>query len=221
MDHTLLKTDPAALDDLFRRAFPDIYEAEARAAILEQAHLQEIPAGQVWMEIGGYIKYIPLVLEGMLKLLREDEDGNEMLLYFVGAGETCAMSLTCCMSEARSTIRVVAEEDTLLLAVPVRYMDEWTDRFRSWKSFVLLTYQRRFEELLRTIDGVAFKKLDTRILDLLRERVRNQGSPIVATTHQDLANELNSSREVISRLLKAMERDGLVKLGRQRIELLA
>ena len=211
------------VDDLegsLRRTFPDIYEAEARAAILEASTLEELQAGDIWMDIGGYIKKIPLVLHGSLKLLREDDNGNEMLLYFVGVGETCAMSLTCCNSGARSSIRVVAEEDTVLLALPARLMDEYTERFRSWKSFVMLTYQRRFEELLRTVDGIAFQKLDARILDLLRERVRKNGDRTIITTHQELANELNSSREVISRLLKAMERDGLVKLGRQRIELL-
>lgn len=208
------------LDNEFRKAFPDIYEAEARAAVLQTSTLEELRAGDIWMDIGGYIKKIPLVLSGSLKLLREDDDGNEMLLYFVGPGETCAMSLTCCNNGARSTIRVVAEEDTRLLAMPARLMDEFTDRFRSWKNFVMLTYQRRFEELLRTVDGIAFQKLDARILDLLRERVRKSGDRVVHTTHQELANELNSSREVISRLLKAMERDGAVKLGRQRIELL-
>jgi CRP/FNR family transcriptional regulator len=208
------------LEQTLQRLFPDIHEPDARAAILEVGHLHELNAGDIWMDIGGYIKTIPLVLSGSLKLLREDEDGNEMLLYFVGPGETCALSLTCCMSEARSTVRVVAEEDTVLLAVPIRNMDEWTDRFRSWKSFVLLTYQRRFEELLRTVDSIAFQKLDARVLDLLRERARKSGSNVIATTHQELANELNSSREVISRLLKALEKDGVLKLGRQRIEMI-
>ena len=129
------------------------------------------------------------------------------------------MSLTCCSGDARSTIKVVTEEDTTLLAVPVRYMDQWTEQFRSWKSFVMLTYQRRFDELLRTIDGIAFQNLDARILDLLRERSRLTGSNVITTTHQEIAQELHSSREVISRLLKRMERSGSVKLGRQRVEL--
>jgi CRP/FNR family transcriptional regulator len=209
------------LAELLRTRFSDIYEPEARQAILEHSKPMRLKAGDTWMEIGAYIKAIPMVLEGQLKLLREGPDGDEMLLYFVGPGETCAMSLTCCTSDARSTIRVVAEEDTLLLAVPARFMDQWTEEFRSWKSFVMLSYQRRFEELLQTIDGIAFQKLDARILDLLRERARVHGSPIITTTHQEIAQELHSSREVISRLLKRMEREGLVKLGRQRVELLA
>ena len=131
------------------------------------------------------------------------------------------MSLTCCMGDSKSTVRAVADEDTLALAIPVKLMDEWTTRFRSFKSFVMQAYQRRYEELLRTIDGIAFQKLDDRLLLALREKVRKQGSNRLQITHQELANELNSSREVISRLLKQMERSGIVVLGRNRIEILS
>lgn len=211
----------AELDSALRTTFPDIYEQEARTAIIEASHIVELKTGEIFMDFGGYIRSIPLVLKGLLKLVREDDDGNEILLYFVAPGETCAMSLTCCNSDARSTIRVSAEEDTVLLAVPARNMDEWTDRFRSWKSFVMKSYQNRFESLLRTIDGIAFQKLDQRLIKLLREHARTQGSETLQMTHQELANDLNSSREVVSRLLKAMEKDGLVELGRQKIKVLA
>jgi CRP/FNR family transcriptional regulator len=216
----LITPDEQDLDARLRKVFPDIYEPEAREALIHAGHRSDLRAGQVFMEIGGYIRNIPLVLSGLLKLVREDEDGNEMLLYYLKPGETCAMSLTCCMNEARSSIRVSAEEDTEILALPARLMDEFTDGHRSWKNFVMLTYQRRFEELLHTIDGVAFQKLDVRIQDLLRERAKNSGSTQLTITHQDIAEQLNSSREVISRLLKRMERDGELKLGRQRIELI-
>lgn len=208
------------VESALRDMFPAIYEQEARSAIVQASHLVELQAGDIFMDLGGYIKSIPLVLSGLLKLIREDEQGNEILLYFVAPGETCAMSLTCCNSDARSTIRVSAEEDTVLLAVPARNMDEWTERFRSWKTFVMQSYQNRFEALLRTIDSIAFQKLDQRLLKLLREHARTQGSEMLQITHQELANELNSSREVVSRLLKVMEHDGLVELGRQRIKVL-
>jgi CRP/FNR family transcriptional regulator len=213
--------DPArtALEERLRKVFPDIYEPAARKALVEQGHFLELKAGEVFMEIGGYIRTVPLVLSGLLKLERMDDDGNEMLLYYLKPGETCAMSLTCCMNEPRSTIRVTAEEDSELLAIPVRMMDRFTEEYRSWKSFVMLTYQRRFDELLRTIDGVAFQNLDSRIADLLRNKARNSGSNVLLITHQELAEQLNSSREVVSRLLKRMEHEGQVKLGRQRIEL--
>ncbi len=215
--------DPAKieLEDRLRRVFPDIYEPEARKALVDQGHYMELNAGEVFMEIGGFIRTVPLVLSGLLKLERMDDDGNEMLLYYLRPGETCAMSLTCCMNEARSTIRVTAEENSELLAIPARIMDRLTEEHRSWKNFVMLTYQRRFEELLRTIDGVAFQNLDSRIVELLKGKARNGGTRVLTVTHQELAEQLNSSREVVSRLLKRMEREGMLKLGRQRIELLS
>jgi CRP/FNR family transcriptional regulator len=216
-------TDPAKieLEDRLRKVFPDIYEPEARKALVDQGRYMELRAGEVYMDIGGFIRNVPLVLSGLLKLERMDDEGNELLLYYLKPGETCAMSLTCCMNEARSTIRVTAEEDSELLAIPVRIMDRLTEEHRSWKNFVMLTYQRRFDELLRTIDGVAFQKLDSRIVELLNSRARNSGSSVLSVTHQELAEQLNSSREVVSRLLKRMEREGVLKLGRQRIELLS
>lgn len=208
------------MDDRFRLIFPDIFEKDARTAILGTSTLMELKAGDIWLDVGAYIKSVPLVLEGTLKLVREDEKGHEMLLYYIHPGQTCALSLSCCSGSERSTIRVVAEEDTTLLAVPVRSMDEWTTNFRSWKQFVLKTYRSRIEDLVKTIDGLAFQGLDQRIMANLKEKRAKQASPVIQITHQELANDMNSSREVISRILKRLENEGLVKLGRQRIELL-
>jgi CRP/FNR family transcriptional regulator len=204
---------------LLSQQFPDIYEADARKMLLEKGHIVTIHAGELLIEIGQYIKFMPFVLEGSLKVMREDAEGNELLLYYINPGETCAMSLTCCQGESKSNVRAVAEEDSTFLAVPVNMLDQWTSDFRSLKSFVLLSYQRRFDELLRTIDGIAFQKLDDRLQSSLKSKANSSGSKIIVTTHQELASELNSSREVISRLLKSMEHQGLVHLGRGRIEL--
>jgi CRP/FNR family transcriptional regulator len=199
--------------------FPDIYEPEARKMLLEKGHVMHIAAGELLMDIGQYIKFMPFVLEGSLKVMREDAEGHELLLYYINPGETCAMSLTCCQGNSKSNVRAVAEEDTTFLSVPVNMLDQWTSDFRSFKSFVLLSYQRRFDELLRTIDGIAFQKLDNRLLNSLKSKASASGSKTITTTHQELASELNSSREVISRLLKSMEHEGLVILGRGKIEL--
>jgi len=206
-------------DTLLRSLFQDIYEPEARQEILENAQLMEIKAGDLLMDIGSYIKFMPLVVKGSLKILREDKDGNELLLYYIHAGETCAMSLICCMGDSKSTIRAIAEEDSAFLAIPIRFMDDWTTRFRSFKGFIMLSYQRRYDELLRTIDGIAFQKLDDRLLAALNEKFKQSGKDVIQTTHQELAQELNSSREVISRLLKQLERKGVIRLGRNKIEL--
>lgn len=204
-----------------KQVFPDLYEESVRNAIEKEGVVMELKAGEYLMDIGGYIKYIPLVVSGMLKVMREDSDGHELLLYYIRPGETCAMSLTCCMGDARSTVRAEVEEDAVIVAIPVRFMDQWTNEYQSWKSFVMHTYQRRYEELLKTIDGIAFQKLDDRLERAIKEKSVSTGQAVLNITHQELANELNSSREVISRLLKQMEKKGRVKLGRNKIELVS
>jgi CRP/FNR family transcriptional regulator len=162
---------------------------------------------------------MPLLFKGQLRVLREDADGHELLIYYIRPGETCAMSLTCCSGNAVSNVRAVAEEDTELLLLPIQIIDEWTTKYPSFKSFILKTYQKRFEELLNTIDSIAFHNLDDRLTQLLKQKSEKEGSEL-KTTHQELANQLNSSREVISRLLKQMERKGKIQMGRNKITLL-
>ena len=203
----------------FQQVFPDIYERETVEAILEIGKLKKLRADDWMVDIGDLIVYMPLLLKGQLRILREDEEGHELLLYYIRPGETCAMSLTCCSGNAVSNVRAVAEEDSELLLLPIQIIDEWTTKYPSFKSFILKTYQHRFEELLNTIDGIAFHNLDDRLSQLLKQKSEKEGSEL-KTTHQELANQLNSSREVISRLLKQMERKGKIQMGRNKITLL-
>lgn len=203
----------------FQQVFPDIYERETAEVVLRTAKLKKLRADDWMVDIGDPIVYMPLLLKGQLRILREDEEGHELLLYYIRPGETCAMSLTCCSGNAVSNVRAVAEEDTELLLLPIQIIDEWTTKYPSFKSFILKTYQRRFEELLNTIDGIAFHNLDDRLSQLLKQKSEKEGS-VLKTTHQELANQLNSSREVISRLLKQMERKGKIQMGRNKITLL-
>lgn len=203
----------------FQQVFPDIYERETVEAILEIGKLKKLRADDWMVDIGDPIVYMPLLLKGQLRILREDEEGHELLLYYIRPGETCAMSLTCCSGNAVSNVRAAAEEDSELLLLPIQIIDEWTTKYPSFKSFILKTYQRRFEELLNTIDSIAFHNLDDRLSQLLKQKSEKEGSEL-KTTHQELANQLNSSREVISRLLKQMERKGKIQMGRNKITLL-
>ncbi len=207
----------AEVSDL-KSLFTDLYEPTLIEAIQEKGIFFKIRSGEHLIDIGQYIKYMPLLLTGSLKIMREDNDGRELLLYHIQPGETCAMSLTCCMGDAKSTVRAEAEEDTTLIAIPIQWLDLWSTQYISWKHFIMSTYQKRFEDLLRTIDGIAFQKLDDRLIQLLKEKVNKHDHHIIITTHQEIANELHSSREVISRLLKRMENDGWLKLGRNKIE---
>ncbi len=200
--------------------FRQIFEKELIEEISQNGRVLEVQAGDVIMEPGKYIKTIPVILNGLIKVMRRDEDGNEVLLYYIGTGETCAMSLNCCVAHAQSDILAVAEEDSELLLIPAEKMDEWTRRYSSWHNFVMQTYGARFSELLKAVDGIAFKKVDERLEQYLKNKAEHSGSNIIHVSHQVIADELNTSREVVSRLLKTMENEGRIKLGRNRIELL-
>ncbi len=204
-----------------KKLFSDLYEPNLVQAIQQKGHLLRIHAGESLIQIGQYIKYMPLILSGSLKIMREDDDGKELLIYHVDPGETCAMSITCCMGDTKSNVRAEAEEDTTLIAIPIHLLDQWSSEYVSWKHFIMRTYQKRFEDLLKTIDSIAFQKLDDRLLQLLKEKSLKSPEQVITATHQEIANELHSSREVISRLLKKLENEGNVKLGRNKIQWLS
>jgi len=204
-----------------KNLFPDLYEPKLIQAIQEKGHIIQITSGESLIHIGQYIKYMPLILSGSLKIMREDDDGKELLIYHVNPGETCAMSITCCMGDAKSNVRAEAEDDTTLIAIPITLLDQWSTEYVSWKHFIMRTYQKRFEDLLKTIDSIAFQKLDDRLFQLLKEKSLKSADHLIHSTHQEIANELHSSREVISRLLKKLENEGAVKLGRNKIQWLS
>ncbi len=173
------------------------------------------------LDFGNYIRTIPLVVSGSIKIVRENENGNELLMYYLGQGDTCAMSLTCCMSHSKSEIRAIADTDVELFMIPVEKVDEWMFKYKSWKSFIMQTYSKRFSELLATIDSIAFLKMDERLIRYLQDKFEKLGNKEIHITHQEIATDLNTSREVVSRLLKQLEKRGEVVLGRNKIELKA
>jgi len=201
-------------------SFPISFDDELKKEIMQYARPNYLPAGEIIMDIGQVIDHIPLVTKGTIKIMREDDEGNEILLYYLEPGNACATSITCCMSGQRSTIRAVAEDDTEFLSIPVRYSDEWMVKYKSWKNFVMNTYSERFEELLKTIDQLAFKKMDERLAKYLHDKAALHNHSEIHISHQEIASDLNTSREVISRLLKQLERIGSIKLGRNRIIIL-
>jgi CRP/FNR family transcriptional regulator len=173
------------------------------------------------MEIGQYIKSMPLLVSGVVKILREDNDGNELLLYFLEDGDTCAMSLVCCMGNTQSEVRAVAETKSKVVMLPVEKMEEWMSRYKSWRNFVLTTYQSRLNELMETVDSIAFLNMDERLLKYLKEKVRVTKKNTIYNTHQEIAYDLNTSRVVISRLLKKLENMGKVKLHRNYVKIIS
>lgn len=181
---------------------------------------KEVPAGSKLIEIGDYVKSMPLLISGAIKIMREDSEGDELLLYFLERGDTCAMTMTCCMGHHKSEVRAVAESDTRLIMIPVQKMEEWMARFQTWRTFVLESYQSRLNEMLETIDTIAFLKMDERLLKYLRDKAKIVQNDCLETTHQQVAYDLHTSRVVISRLLKSLEKEGKIKLHRNYIKII-
>lgn len=204
-----------------KEKYAGVFEPALIDEINQVATIKEIKEGEHLIEIGNYIRSMPLLLEGAVKVLREDDNGDELLLYFLESGETCAMTITCCLGNTRSEIRAIAEKDTRLIMLPVQKMQEWMEQYSSWRNFVLNSYQNRMMELLNTIDKIAFLKMDERLISYLREKAKVSNDDSIKSTHQEIAYELNTSRVVISRLLKKLENDGYIELHRNRIKLLA
>ena len=167
---------------------------------------------------GQFISSFPLVLNGLIRVSRTSDNGNELLLYYLKEDEVCAMSLTCCMAQQTSDLNAVAEEETEVLMIPVEMLDSWITKYPLWKQFVMQTFQYRFRELIDTLDSVAFMKLDERLVKYFLDRHKKSGTTTYSGTHQMLALKLNSSREVISRLLKKLEKEGKIEISRNFID---
>jgi CRP/FNR family transcriptional regulator len=201
---------------------------EAYGFIFEDALIEEINQVGTYktfqkddtiIEIGDYLKSMPLLISGAIKVLREDNDGDELVLYFLERGDTCAMTLTCCMGNAKSEIRAIAESDTALLMIPVQKMEEWTAKYSTWRHFVFESYQNRLSEMLDTLDTIAFMKMDERVMKYLRDKAKINKDDTLKITHQQVAYDMHTSRVVISRILKKLEIDQKIKLHRNFIEI--
>ena len=208
------------IKDLLKEHFQNLAETELQELIAQEGKIYRFEAGDTIMDFGSYIKLVPLVTNGSIKVMREDDDGHELFLYFIQAGDTCSMSMTCCMMNKKSIIKTVAEEETELIGIPIQFPDQWMTRFQSWKNFILLSYDDKMYTLIKSIDEIAFKKMDERLLSYLEKTVNATHSDTLHITHQQIALDLNASREAISILLKRLEKEGLVELGRNQIKML-
>jgi CRP/FNR family transcriptional regulator len=194
------------------KIFPD-WEDGLYDAILNEAELKEAKAGTTLLKMGQNIKSAMLVVEGTIKLYQEDETGGEYFMYHLNPGEACAVTLVCNYHHEQSQVLAKAVTDIQYLAIPIEFMEKWLNEFKSWHYFVIKTYRSRYEELLKTINEIAFKNMDERLEFYILKYVKQFGK-IVNLTHQDIANDLNTSREVISRLLKKMEHNGWIVMNR-------
>jgi CRP/FNR family transcriptional regulator, anaerobic regulatory protein len=207
------------LQEIVKSRFKNLLEKELISEIVEHGKLHTVEAGTVIIQPGAFVKFVPLLIHGSIKVMQVEESGKELYLYHLYPGQTCAVSLNCCLGLTQSEIKAVAEEDTEFIAIPVKFVDEWMSKYQSWKVFIMQTHHDRFNELIRTINNIAFSKLDERLYKYLHDKSKALKTKTINITHQQVADELGSSREVVSRLLKVLEKDGKLELGRNTISL--
>lgn len=209
------------IQKILHQNFPQITEKGLQEEIATIGKLMDFEAGELIMDYGSYVRMVPLIVKGCIKVSREDsEEGKELLLYLLNAGDTCSMSFTCCMLDKKSAIRTEALEATTIIGIPIKYVDSWMTKYQSWKNFVMMSYDNRLLEMVKVIDSIAFKGLDKRMEQYLKAITESTGNTTISMTHQQMADDLNVSREAVSRLLKKLEQINLVKLGRNQITLL-
>ncbi len=201
-----------------------ITEFKSSPELIEKLHQYGIEkhykAGRVILNENSYIRSIPIVTEGIIKVMRTEDDGREILLYYIKAGESCIMSFLGGLHNETSKVKAVVEEDAEILFIPIEKISFLIKEYPQWLDFIFRLYHKRFEDLLDVINAIAFKKVDERLLDLLHKRAELLKSKTIQITHEQLANKLGTARVVVSRLLKKLEEDGIVKLGRNKIKLM-
>lgn len=194
-----------------------IFESELQELIAEHGTVQSFEADSQIMEVGQTLTHFPLVLTGALKVFKESQRGDELLLYYLESGDSCAMSLKCCSGSAASQISAVTELDSEFILIPTQFMEEWMTKFPTWRSYVLNIFNDRFEELLGAVDSLAFQNLERRLKDFLNDKALIQRNSEIRLTHSEIASELNTSRVVISRIMKKLELSSFLVQSRNQI----
>ena len=208
------------IENTFDNSFGYLLEETLLDEIRELGIKKEFLEDSIIIEIGDYIKSMPLLINGAIKILREDDNGDELVLYYLESGDTCAMTLSCCMGQTKSKIRAIAETDVELIMLPKEKMTIWLSNYKSWQTYILQSYHSRMEELLEAVDTIAFLKMDERIFKFLKDKAMVTGDDVVHATHQEISQDLHTSRVVVSRLLKKLENEGKIKLFRNSIKVL-
>ncbi|MBL0182162.1 MAG: Crp/Fnr family transcriptional regulator [Chitinophagaceae bacterium] len=200
--------------------FSALFEPELVKEIYQFGEIQHFKEGDLVMDYGKYIRMMPIILNGTIKVLRMDETGKEILLYYLSSSESCSMAYSCCMEAKKSEVKAIAEDEVELIAIPHAKLEEWLCKYPSWKNYIMRSFNERFLELLRSIESIAFHKLDERLIAYLKEKQRLSGSSVVKASHYQIADDLATSRVVVSRLLKQLENDKKIILYRNEIKLL-
>ena len=212
-----MTTDKDVLKEKLADYYSGIFEKELIDEIIETGIYRTVTSGDVLVDIGDTMTHIPLILNGVIKIIREDKNGDELVLYFLEKGDTCAISFINCINRSKSMFRGVAEKDTESIFIPVNRVDEWLKKYESWRHFIIDSYHVRLIEMVESIDSLAFMKLDDRMYKYLLDKVKIMKDNTLIITHQEIADDINTSRVVVSRLLKNLETEGKIKIRRNRI----
>ena len=196
------------------------FEPELLKEMQQFGAVQYFKEGDLIMDYGKYIRMMPIVLNGTIKVYRLDDDGNEILLYYLSSSESCSMAYSCCIEAKKSEVKAIAEDDVEIIGIPLIKLDEWLCKYSSWKNYIMRSFNERFIELLKSIESIAFHKLDERLVEYLKEKQRISGSSVIKASHNLIADEMATSRVVISRLLKQLENSKQIILYRNEIKLL-
>lgn len=199
------------MDKMIEGAFPQ-FQQELKEELEEKAQVKIFKEGEMLMKTGQYFRSVLLIVSGLIKVYREDEEGNEFFMYYLQPGQACALSMICATRKQASELMAKAVTETEVVMVPLEYMDAWMSKYKSWYYYVLENYRSRFNELLVTIDHIAFRNMDERLLFYLKRHRETLKTDILTLSNTEIAQELNSSREVISRLMKKLAEKGMIRL---------
>lgn len=213
----MMNTDKELLRAKLGDYYAEIFEKELIDEIVDLGIFRTIASGETLIDIGDKMTHVPLILSGAVKIIREDKNSDEIALYFLERGDTCAMSFINCINKSKSMFRGIAEKETEGIFVPVSKIDEWLMKYKSWRRFIIDSYHMRLIEMVESIDSLAFMKLDDRLYKYLVDKVKIMQDNTLITTHQEIADDINTSRVVVSRLLKILENEGKVIIRRNRI----
>jgi len=201
-----------------KRCFPHLYDNKLIHELTKMGQIVNLPRGKIVLDLGDYIEYIPLVLDGLIKVKRKNIEGKEVFLYYLKKGESCAMTLSSCLRRQQSKIVANVLEDTKILLVPSSRIFFFMKNYTNWSEFVLKTFQDKFDDAVSAIERMSFMNLEEQVQDILNGKCIIYHSKILKLTHQSLANDLSTSRVIVSRILKKMESNGLIRLGHKEIE---
>ncbi|MCW3089416.1 MAG: Crp/Fnr family transcriptional regulator [Ferruginibacter sp.] len=200
--------------------FDSIFEPALIKEMQQFGEIKHFKEGDIIMDYGKYIRMMPIIINGTVKVLRMDENNKEILLYYLSSNESCSMAYSCCVEAKKSEVKAIAEDDVELIAIPHVKLDEWLCKYPGWKNYIMRSFNERFLELLKSIESIAFHKLDERLVAYLKEKSRLSRSTVIKASHYLIADELATSRVVISRLLKQLENDGKILMYRNEIKLM-